>query len=1391
MSRSPMIRATCTLLAAEPEHGVNAVALAGLDDRTRSALGRSVANATNGAFRGGTLWLDLAGVTPRLTVIRQVERQLGIARSGDPDLARRVRRLHAALAARGRALFVLAEPTDAGLAQWVVSDLMQRGASALLLTGDPSLAERLSAAEPRQRGHAAGDEPAAGPDARFSYETLWPALQWRVRSLGAFAPGPVSALLAAQVWGDEAEAAGQALSDLCACALLEAGGTANEPALPAYVQEHAASLLAMSPETDLVRQRHAEAVLALIGEAEADYAPCGPQAGGPQGVFALDRYAENWAQISAAWRYLAARDDFRGRATADAFLGAAPRLMALVVPPALRAEWLGHALRPAATPGRGRWEARHLVALAHAQTELGRPEEAARTAQQALALAREMGDQAAIRGSQMALGIARRLSGDRGRAVEHLSQALAGTRAAGDLRGEDAALEELERAIADRPDIHVRATERRPINGANNGAANSSFTEHRSLPGLLRERVACARRLGDPYAELEALTHFARAEANVPSARCGPGAPAVEAYRQAVVLAQRVKDVYLEATLARELGDICLTAAPAEAVVHYAHALALSRQTRDRQAETEILCGLGRAYIETGQGDAAVGELEHALAHARAMGDERNVLCAQAGLSDALAAAGQPAAAALAAQQLLPLARRLGDVDAELAALLRVASAHLAVDDTVSAIEHLEASLTLARRSGQRPAELQVLLDLARSYLNNSILGPAMECLEGALALARDLGRADVELDALGQLAHLHLETGRDDLAAACFNAALPLSRATGDARAERDTLIGLATCERQVGQLNESVAHLREALALEEPENSRPAPAIHAAATNERDCGGCADHAGLASPAVVTRLDLLLRLADVERQAGRSEEAVRYANEALAASRERGDAQAELAALLQLGAACDAGGQGSAAAAAYTHALVLSRTLGEQGVEAPLLQRLGDDAVHREDDEIAAAYYRAALPLYQAACDHGAAGALYFELAEIDCRAGRFAGAVRHCEQALVAARVVGDHEAEAAVLRRMAAALAQVGDQEQAIRSLAQAIVPVRLAGDRSAELDIQLELAVGCEKTGKPMDALAAYRQAARLAEAEADLPTAIEANRSLGAVALANGRPAEGCTAFTAALALARQARERAPETRGLSARNAPDHGITSEFDLLVHLGEAQMATRRANAAVETFGEALALARDAGDVPAELDVLTRLGEACTAAGEPASAVAYYEQALPSARALGQPETEMTALLGMSAALAARGRVAGSAEAAEHASRAGAAQRTGGRRGRGPAAHGRGAGGARTSGPGRPGLPAGPAAPARGRRRGKDRGRVAAPWGSAGHARAWQQRRRRASRKRSNWRARHTTGGGKPSRWAGWRLPPKGAATSPGRSERTRSWSRRTARWPIRRR
>ncbi len=229
--------------------------------------------------------------------------------------------------------------------------------------------------------------------------------------------------------------------------------------------------------------------------------------------------------------------------------------------------------------------------------------------------------------------------------------------------------------------------------------------------------------------------------------------------------------------------------------------------------------------------------------------------------------------------------------------------------------------------------------------------------------------------------------------------------------------------------------------------------------------------------------LDVTLRLAEIEREAGRTAESVGYATEALAASRERSDRHAELGALLHLAAAWDAAGEVNAAMDAYEEALTLSRMASEPGIEAPLHRRLGDEAIRHGDDELAEAHYRAALPVFADAGDVGAAGALQFDLAR-DRPAGGTTGRRRAglSECAQRPPRIVCDPGAEATVLRELARVQAAMGAQEQAVRSLAQAVEPARLAGDRGAELDIQLRLASGYEQTNRDLDAAAAYKVSA---------------------------------------------------------------------------------------------------------------------------------------------------------------------------------------------------------------------------------------------------------------------------------------------------------------------
>ena len=665
MSHTSTYAALCSLLTSETNHGVNLVAMHGGPASGKTGYGRALAADLAHAFAGDALWLDLGPHSLPATLLAQAERYLQMGPSGDADLKRRSAAVRRALAGRGRILAVLDDVVQAGVAAWAAAELLPERASALLLTRDHALSLDLDAVSvpvydlySAPSGNGAGRD--AGDSGEFgrgghagwdrlpaSYGALPADLQWRFRSLGAFASGALDISLVAAVWGDPEDVSEAALAGLASGGLLVTSPAANDAIYRAgrTTLSYAARLLDNSPDAATVRQRHAEAVLAAAIAAEEAY-----RTGGAEGAAASRHFVEIWPQVTAAWEHLLARDDPPARAACDALAGGAPHLFAAHIPSELRGSWLEHALRPAALPGRQRWEARHLAALAAVQRESGDLPQAVRTARRAVAIAAESSDAMAGALAAIQLGAALTGAGQGADAIEPLVRAIDMSRTAGDLR--------------------LEAETWRWLAKARTGLGQAGAAGE-----CLAAVARCAGQLGDSYAELAARTELAREEAARPVGRAGVAAPAAEAYRRALLLAHAAGDEAAEAELAGELGDLCIDNSPEEGIRHYERALALSRSAGERVAADSLLVRLGKAYAGAGRLEDATRTFERVLA--AETGDDRAVLAAHVGFSEVLAAKGDTAAAAMAAQTALPLAQRLADQAAELAILLRLGLAHL------------------------------------------------------------------------------------------------------------------------------------------------------------------------------------------------------------------------------------------------------------------------------------------------------------------------------------------------------------------------------------------------------------------------------------------------------------------------------------------------------------------------------------------------------------------------------------------------------------------------------------------------------------------------------------------------------------------------------------------
>ena len=377
-----------------------------------------------------------------------------------------------------------------------------------------------------------------------------PDIQWRFRSLGAFAPGLIDPRLAAEVWGDSPEDAGRALEWLAASGLVarEPAGDGLTHRLDVRTHAIAAATLPQAERAG-AEQRHAAAVLAGAVESESAY-----RAGRPDG------FAENWPQVAVAFDRASARNDDGARAWIDALLGSAPSVIASVAPPELRAQWLTQALRPANTPGRRRWEARHLISLAAAQREFGEARIAAANAREAIALSLQAGDPAAEASAHAQLGMALLAAGQSAGAIGPLTTAIA----APSVRDDPRLLRAAAQALA---------------------LAESAVDRHAQAADALALAVAADRQIGDARGELEDRERLAELLSVRPATRSGAGSPAAEAYRQALLFANRLGDDEAEQRLSRGLGDLCAADRPEEALTYYLRGLALSRKAADRACD--------------------------------------------------------------------------------------------------------------------------------------------------------------------------------------------------------------------------------------------------------------------------------------------------------------------------------------------------------------------------------------------------------------------------------------------------------------------------------------------------------------------------------------------------------------------------------------------------------------------------------------------------------------------------------------------------------------------------------------------------------------------------------------------------------------------------------------
>jgi class 3 adenylate cyclase/tetratricopeptide (TPR) repeat protein len=341
-----------------------------------------------------------------------------------------------------------------------------------------------------------------------------------------------------------------------------------------------------------------------------------------------------------------------------------------------------------------------------------------------------------------------------------------------------------------------------------------------------------------------------------------------------------------------------------------------SDDTRVRAFDLRL--AVGHLLIQLGEYGRCLTRLGEAEALARMLDDRARLGRVLAMRPLPLLVTGDRDGAMAAAQQALELAAELGDSALQVQASYQLGASYRSINDYGRAAELLRRSVEAADRESGTPNTEVRIRSRAWLAMTLSVLGAFAEGRrhgEEALRLATLEGRGATPIIASAGLASVYLAQGDLEHAVRLFDQGLALCRASGNRDWSRVTAAGLGYASALQGRLAEGRTLLEEAISE-----------------------------SIRTGALQNYSRQVAWLSEVCRLAGRGEEALEHARQALDLARQHKDRANEALALHQLGtvyAHVDPPNT-EQAAASYQQALALAEELGMRPLQAHCHRGLG-----------------------------------------------------------------------------------------------------------------------------------------------------------------------------------------------------------------------------------------------------------------------------------------------------------------------------------------------------------------------------------------------------------------------------------------------------------------
>ncbi|XP_078662672.1 uncharacterized protein LOC144906350 [Branchiostoma floridae x Branchiostoma belcheri] len=619
---------------------------------------------------------------------------------------------------------------------------------------------------------------------------------------------------------------------------------------------------------------------------------------------------------------------------------------------------------------------------------------------------------------------------------------------------------------------------------------------------------------------------------------------------------------------------------PRTAIQYYEQALGLATQLKDRRQERVAYSRLGGVHYQIGEYASALELGQKSLKIEDSSKEEQAMT--HSNMGDACRLLGKLDQATFHFNTALQLAQQTGDQREQMDVYFKMGDMYgEQLHSPHTAIQYYEQALALARRLKDKKQEALAYNRLGLIQCEMGEYRSALEWSLKGLMMSQEGGNKDDQVAAHSNVGNAYRLLGKLDQATFHFNTALQLAQQTGDQRGQMDVYFRMGEMHReQLHSPHTAIQYYEQTLALARQLNDRNGEGV-----------------------------VYNRLGQVHSEMGECGAAMEWSQKYLQISRENGNKEEQIKALIQVGNAYSVLRKLDQATSHFNTALQLAQQTGDQRGQMDVYFQMGE--MHREQlhsPHTAIQYYEQALALAKQLKDRGQEGVAYSRLGEVHYEMGEYRSALEWSLQDLMMCQEGGNKDEQITAHNNVGNVYRLLGNLDQATFHFNTALHLAQQTGDQREQMKVYFTMGdMHREQLHSPRTAIQYYEQALSLARQLKDRRQEGVAYNRLGCAHHQIGE-------YASALEL------------GQKFLEIEDSSKEEQATAHSNVGDAYRSLGKLDQATSHFNTCLQLAQQTGNLQQQMDIYFRIGEMHREQlHSPHTAIQYYEQALSLARQL----------------------------------------------------------------------------------------------------------------------------------------------------------------------